>query len=113
MRRWMQSVPLKRAYTVSTIGYTVPLLILAIILVFYVHSTTIADTDAAVQQAQLASKAGQVATARVTAHPEFTDITKEFALIVLVTALLGGLLTKALLTNVLMKETYVLVDATR
>ena len=27
MRRWMQSVPLKRAYTVSTLGYTLPLLV--------------------------------------------------------------------------------------
>lgn len=113
MRRWMQSVPLKRAYTISTMGYTVPLLILAIILVFYVHSTTIADTDQVVQQAQVAAKAGQVNTAQINAEPGFTDITKEFALLVLLTALLGGIITKTLLTNVLMKETYVLVDATR
>ena len=41
MKRWMQSVPLKRAYTVSTLGYTLPLLVIAIVLVFVAHGTVV------------------------------------------------------------------------
>ena len=113
MRRWMQTAPLKRAYTVSTFGYTLPLLIFAIAIVLIVHSTAVAPTNELVTQAEAAQKSGQVATAQVTASPEFNDVIKPFAAVVLLVALLGGLLTKKFLTDVLMRETYTLVDATR
>jgi methyl-accepting chemotaxis protein len=112
MKGWMQSVPLLRAYTVSTLVYTLPLLIAAIVLAFIAHGT-VSQTDLVVQQAQANAKSGVVQTSKITAEPDFTDVSKEFALIVLLTALFGGILTKTSLTNVLMKETYVLVDATR
>ena len=52
MRRWMQTAPLKRAYTVSTFGYTLPLLIFAIAIVLIVHSTAVAPTNELVTQAE-------------------------------------------------------------
>ena len=56
MRRWMQTAPLKRAYTVSTFGYTLPLLIFAIAIVLIVHSTAVAPTNELVTQAEAAQK---------------------------------------------------------
>ncbi|MBJ7458558.1 MAG: hypothetical protein JHD02_05165 [Thermoleophilaceae bacterium] len=112
MKRWMQSVPLKRAYTVSTLAYTLPLLAIGVVLALAGHSA-VSTSEAALAQAKSAAKGDVVATSSVTAEPRFTDRSKEYALIVLVSALLGGLATRAMLTNVLMRETYVLVDATR
>lgn len=100
MIRWMQSVPLKRAYTVTTVIYTAPLVVLAIVLVVIAHGTA-ADAEAAARATAGADPIG------------FTDLAKPFSVIVLLTALLGGLITKLGLTNVLMRETHKLVDATR
>lgn len=118
MKRWMQSVSLRRAYTISTLGYTVPLLFMAIALVVYAHGiSSDAQRIAAQAQTQAAERPkaeqGRVETGTLAAAPDFTDLTKEFALVVLVGALLGGLITRRSLTDVLMRETYVLVDATR
>ncbi len=103
MKRWMQTVPLKRAYTVSTVGYTLPLLLIAIVLAFVAHGT-VDGADQAVKDVQAGGEASAIS---------FTDLAKEFSLLVLLVALVGGLITKSLLTNVLMRETYKIVDATR
>jgi methyl-accepting chemotaxis protein len=108
----MQSQPLKRAYTISTLGYTVPLLVVAIVLVLIGHGV-VSSSDLVATQAKQAASGDVVQTSKVTAEPDFTDVSKEYALIVLLAALCGGIITKVTLTNVLMKETYVLVDATR
>jgi methyl-accepting chemotaxis protein len=108
----MQSQPLKRAYTISTFGYTLPLLVVAIVLVFIAHGT-VTSSDQIASQAQAAAKGDVVKTSAVSADTSFTDVSKEYALLVLLAALLGGIITKVTLTNVLMRETYVLVDATR
>lgn len=100
----MQSVPLTRAYTVSTVVYTLPLLLIAIALAVVAHGV-VADANSAVAAARAGADHHQTL--------EFTDLSKEFALLVLVTALVGGMITKVLLSNVLMRETYVIVDATR
>ncbi|MGK2878767.1 MAG: methyl-accepting chemotaxis protein [Solirubrobacterales bacterium] len=112
MKRWMQSVPLKRAYTISTLGYTLPLLAIGIVLAL-VGQGAVSASDQVLAQSQQAAKGDVVTTANVTAEPQFTDVSKEYALLVLLAALLGGAATKAMLTNVLMRETYVLVEATR
>jgi methyl-accepting chemotaxis protein len=107
----MQTQPLKRAYTLSTLGYTVPLLIVAIVLVAIAHS---ASSDAQQIAARAAAAHTEtVRTATLGSAPSFTDFAKEYALLVLLAALVGGIITKVTLTNVLMRETYVLVDATR
>lgn len=108
----MQSVPLKRAYTISTLGYTLPLLAIGIVLAL-VGQGAVSASDQVLAQSQQAAKGDVVTTANVTAEPQFTDVSKEYALLVLLAALLGGAATKAMLTNVLMRETYVLVEATR
>ena len=112
MRNWMQSVPLKRAYTVSTLGYTLPLLLVAFVLAFAAHGAA-STTDDIAARAALIAKNDTVQTAQITAEPSFLDLSKEFALITLLAALFGGIITKVMLTNVLMKETYKLVEATR
>lgn len=99
----MQSVPLKRAYSVSTLVYTLPLVLIALVLVYMAHGTVSDANDAA----------ATVGSGGHAADISFTDLSREFALLVLVVALVGGLITKLVLTNVLMRETYKLVDATR
>lgn len=112
MKRWMQSQPLKRAYTISTLGYTLPLLVVALVLMFFAHKS-VTGAEQIVTQSEAAAKGDVVQTAQVTSDVNFTDLSKEYALIVLLTALFGGVITKVTLTNVLMRETYKLVDATR
>ncbi|MFT4049015.1 MAG: methyl-accepting chemotaxis protein [Solirubrobacterales bacterium] len=99
----MQSVPLKRAYSVSTLFYTLPILLLALLLTLVAH-WTVSDANDAVA---VAAEGGRHASI------SFTDFALEFAAIVLIVALVGGIITKLMLTNVLMRETYKLVDATR
>ena len=113
MKRWMQSVPLKRAYTISTLGYTLPLLAIGIVLAFVGHGSGDRRLTRCSRRHSRQPRAMWSRRHNVTAEPQFTDLSKEYALIVLVTALLGGVVTKVMLTNVLMRETYVLVDATR
>lgn len=108
----MQTVPLKRAYTVSTMVYTVPLVVIAILIVLYAHGIA-ADAQTVATQASTAATGATVATKGIAPVSIFKDISLWFAVAVLAAALLGGMITKVTLTNVLMRETYVLVDATR
>lgn len=112
MGKWMRSVPMIRAYTVSTLFYTVPLTLVAIALVLYAHSA-VADADEIVRQANAAAENGQVESSKVTARTDFTNVNREFGLIVLIAALAGGSFTRIALTNHVVRETEVLVDATR
>jgi methyl-accepting chemotaxis protein len=112
MKHWMQSQSLKRAYTISTLAYTVPLLLIAIALAFYAHQVN-TDAQKVAKQASAVASGDRVQTGKVSKPKQFTDLTKEFAVFVLVVALLGGVATRVTLTDVLMRETYVLVDATR
>lgn len=112
MGKWMRSVPMIRAYTISTLLYTVPLTLVAIALVIYTHGT-VADADEIVRQATAAAENGQVESSKVTARTDFTNINREFGLIVLIAALAGGTFTRISLTNHVVRETEVLVEATR
>jgi methyl-accepting chemotaxis protein len=104
MKHWMRSVPLRRAYTVSTLAYTIPILVFAIVLAVLAHGT-VSEVDAAVAQAGHGGGAH--------ASIGYDDYAKQYALIVLIAALTGGIITKLLLSNALMRETYRIVDATR
>lgn len=112
MAKWMRSVPMIRAYTISTLVYTVPLTLVALALVFYAHGAK-ADADEIVRQASAAAQGGQVETSQVSQRTDFTDVTREFGLIVLIAALAGGAFTRFALTNHVVRETEVLVEATR
>lgn len=112
MGKWMRSVPMIRAYTISTLLYTVPLTLVAIALVVYTHGV-VADADEIVRQATAAAQNGQVESSKVTASTDFTNINREFGLIVLIAALAGGSFTRIALTNHVVRETEVLVEATR
>lgn len=112
MGKWMRSVPMIRAYTISTLLYTVPLTLAAIALVVYTHGA-VADADEIVRQATAAAENGQVESSKVTARTDYTNISREFGLIVLIAALAGGSFTRIALTNHVVRETEVLVEATR
>jgi methyl-accepting chemotaxis protein len=100
----MQSVPLRRAYTVSTLIYTLPLLCLGIALVMLAHGT-VDDVTEIARQAQRGSELGRPVS--------YHDLAKPFAMLALLTALVGGLVSKFLLSNVVMDETDKIVEATR
>lgn len=112
MGKWMRSAPMIRAYTFSTLLYTVPLTLVAIGLVVYTRGA-VSDADEIVRQASAAAQSGSFETAKVTAQTSFRNIIPEFALIVLIAALAGGTYTRLSLTNHVVRETEVLVEATR
>lgn len=101
-----------RAYTVSTLLYTVPLTLIAIVLVFYSQAPK-NDADRIQRQAQVVAQGDRVDTSEIAVETEYMDLNPYFALLVLLAALAGGAYTKFALTNRLMRETVLIVDATR
>ncbi|MGH2906641.1 MAG: methyl-accepting chemotaxis protein [Solirubrobacterales bacterium] len=112
MGRWMRSVDMVRAYSVSTLVYTVPILVGSIAVVLYLSSAN--DRVTQIQsQVDQAAQSGRVHPRQVTVEPDFDNIIPEWALVILLAALAGGTYTRRALTNQLVDATDDLVQDAR
>ena len=93
MGAWMRSVNMLRAYTVSTLVYTVPIFLGSLALVFYMSAAN-HRVDDVQQQVNAAAVSGKVQPREVTASVDYNDLIPEWALIILLAALGGGTYTR-------------------
>lgn len=112
MGAWMRSVNMLRAYTVSTLVYTVPILLGTLALVIYIGSAN-ERVDQIQQQVNAAAASGKVKPAQINTSVDYDDLIPEWILIILLAALGGGVFTRRALTNRLVEATDVLVADAR
>jgi methyl-accepting chemotaxis protein len=112
MGAWMRSVNMLRAYTVSTLVYTLPIFLGSLALVFYMSAAN-HRVDDIQSQVNTAAASGKVHPKEIDTAVDYDNVIPEWSLIILLAALGGGTYTRRALTNRLVEATDVLVADAR